>query len=230
MTCALLDELKGIGMDFYEFFRGPMAWTAFAVCIVATLLRLAILLGRARRINRLHPAKSFSGGFKSIIRGILPLGSSALRQAPLLGIVTFVFHLCVITVPVFLLAHIVLVYESWQLQWVSLPDLPADLMTIIVMAGILFFAVRRWVRKAVRAVSDFSDWALLIVVGGVFLTGLLSYHHWGPYRPLLITHVVLGDILLLMIPFTKLVHMVLFFFTRGYLGAEYEIVMDGEGL
>ena len=135
MTCALLDELKGIGMDFYEFFRGPMAWTAFAVCIVATLLRLAILLGRARRINRLHPAKSFSGGFKSIIRGILPLGSSALRQAPLLGVVTFVFHLCVITVPVFLLAHIVLVYESWQLQWASLPDLPADLMTIIVIAG-----------------------------------------------------------------------------------------------
>ena len=73
-------------------------------------------------------------------------------------------------------------------------------------------------------------WAILAVVGGVFLTGMLAYHHWGPYRPLLITHVLMGELLLIMLPFTKLMHMILFFFTRGYLGAEYEIVMDGEGL
>ncbi|MEJ2158468.1 MAG: nitrate reductase [Desulfobacteraceae bacterium] len=171
-----------------------------------------------------------NGGFKSIFRGLLPFGLSAMRQQPLLGGVTFIFHLCVVMTPLFLLAHIVLFYESWQLQWPSLPDLPADIMTMMVIAGTLFFAFRRWIRKEVRAVSNFADWALLIVVNGVFLTGLLAYHHWGPYRPLLITHVLLGEILLLMVPFTKLVHMVLFFFTRGYLGAEYEIVLDGEGL
>lgn len=217
-------------MDFYEFLRGPMAWVAFVVCIGFTLLRFGILLGGAQRINRMHPAKSINGGFKSIFRGLLPFGLSAMRQQPLLGGVTFIFHLCVVMTPLFLLAHIVLFYESWQLQWPSLPDLPADIMTMMVIAGTLFFAFRRWIRKEVRAVSNFADWALLIVVNGVFLTGLLAYHHWGPYRPLLITHVLLGEILLLMVPFTKLVHMVLFFFTRGYLGAEYEIVLDGEGL
>jgi nitrate reductase gamma subunit len=217
-------------MDIYEFLRGPMAWVAFAVCIIATLLRLTIHLGRARRLHRMHPNKSFSGGFKSIFRGLLPFGLGAMRQQPLLGAVTFIFHLCVLITPVFLLAHIILVYESWQIQWLSLPDLTADIMTAIVIAGTLYFAARRWIRPEVRAVSDGGDWLLLIVVNGVFLTGLLAYHHWGPYRPLLIAHVALGDILLLMVPFSKLVHMVLFFFTRGYLGAEYEIVMDGEGL
>ncbi len=217
-------------MDFYEFVRGPMAWTAFSVSIGATLLRLIILLGRARRIQRMHLAKSVRGGVKSIARGLLPLGLGAMRQNPVLGAVTFIFHLCVLVTPVFLLAHIVLIYESWQIQWVSLPDTAADIMTVIVIAGTLYFAGRRLFRQDVRAVTDFSDWALLIVINGIFLTGLLAFHHWGPYRPLLITHILLGEILLLMIPFTKLMHMVLFFFTRGYLGAEYEIVMNGEGL
>jgi nitrate reductase gamma subunit len=217
-------------MDLYEFLRGPMAWVVFAVCIIATLLRLAILLGRARRQHRMHPNRSFSGGLKSIARGMLPLGLDAMRQNPLFGLVAFLFHLCTLITPIFLLAHIVLVYESWQIQWLSLPDMPADIMTVLVIVATLFFAIRRLLDREVRAVSDLSDWALLIVVSGVFLTGLLACHHWGPYRPLLITHIALGEILLLMIPFTKLFHMVLFFFTRGYLGAEYEIVMDGEGL
>lgn len=217
-------------MDFYEFLRGPMAWAAFSVCIVATLLRVIILYGRATRIQRMHPAKSFRGGLKSIGRGLLPFGLGAMRQNPLFGGVTFIFHLCVLITPLFLLAHIVLVYESWQIQWFSLPDMLADIMTAIVIAATLFFAIRRLQNPEVRAVTGFSDWALLIIVSGVFLTGLLAYHHWGPYRPMLITHILLGEVLLLMIPFTKMVHMVLFFFTRGYLGAEYEIVMDGEGL
>jgi len=217
-------------MDIYEFVRGPMAWTAFSVSIGATLLRLIILMGRAQRIQRMHPAKSVRGGIKSISRGLLPLGLKAMQQRPAFGAVTFIFHLCVLLTPVFLLAHIVLIYESWQIQWFSLPDMVADIMTVIVIAGTLYFAGRRLLRPEVRAVTDFSDWALLIVINAIFLTGLLAYHHWGPYRPLLITHILLGELLLLMIPFTKLMHMVLFFFTRGYLGAEYEIVMDGEGL
>ncbi len=217
-------------MDVYEFLRGPMAWTAFSVSITATVVRLIMLMARARRIQRMNPAKSFRGGFKSIARGLMPLGLGALRQQPLFGSVTFIFHLCVLMTPIFLLAHIVLFYESWQLQWVSLPDTLADIMTVIVIAGTVYFGFRRMRHRQVRALTDASDWALLIVVNGIFLTGLLAYHHWGPYRPLLITHILLGELLLLMIPFTKLLHMVLFFFTRGYLGAEYEIVMDGEGL
>lgn len=217
-------------MDFYEFVRGPMAWVALSVCIGATLLRVIILLGRASPINRMHPAKSFSGGLKSIARGMLPLGIGAMRQNPLFGLAAFLFHLCALITPIFLLSHIVLVYESWQIQWFSLPDMTVDIMTVMVIVGTLFFALRRLLNPEVRAVSHFSDWAMLLVINGVFFTGLLASHHWGPYRPLLITHIVLGEVLLLMIPFTKMVHMVLFFLTRGYLGAEYEIVMDGEGL
>lgn len=217
-------------MDFYELARGPLAWVSFIVCIGGMAIRLGITLSRAKKLRRMNPGKSVSGGVKSMVRGMIPFSLQYMRENPMFTLVTFVFHLCLVITPLFLLAHIVLVYESWEIYWVSLPDMTADVMTGIVIAGVIYFAVRRLVQKEVNAVSDFSDWTILVLVAGLFLTGMMAYHHWGPYRPMLIIHTLLGDLLLVMIPFSKLYHMILFFFTRGYLGAEYEIVLDGKGL
>ena len=217
-------------MDVYELLRGPLAWIAFSICLGGTAARLIPLLARAKQIKRLHPAKSFSGGIKSMGRGLIPFGLDYMREHPWFVLATFVFHLCVLATPLFLLAHIVLVYESWRIQWASLPDSLADIMTFVVLVGAFFLAARRLVVKEVRRLSSSANWALLLLIAGVFLTGMIAYHHWGPYRTMLITHILAGELLLVLIPFSKLIHMILFFFTRGYLGAEYEIVVDGQGL
>ncbi len=217
-------------MDVYELLRGPLAWIAFSICLGGTAARLILLLARAKQIKRLHPAKSLRGGIKSMGRGLIPFGLDYMREHPWFVLATFVFHLCVLATPLFLLAHIVLIYESWRIQWGSLPDSLADIMTFVVLAGAFFLAARRLVVKEVRRLSSSADWALLLLIAGVFLTGMIAYHHWGPYRTMLITHILAGELLLVLIPFSKLIHMILFFFTRGYLGAEYEIVLDGQGL
>ena len=54
-----------------------------------------------------------------------------------------------------------------------------------------------------------------------FLSGVLAYHQWGPYRPILILHVISSEILLMTLPFSKLGHMLLFYFSRACMGAEY---------
>lgn len=217
-------------MDFYEIARGPMAWAAFSFCVLGVAYRFAALLSRGKRLKRRRPAKSARGGLKSILRGLTPFGLHYMREHPVFSMITWIFHLCLLITPVFLLAHIVLVYESWQIQWVSLPDNLADVMTVLVILGVLFFSIRRLSTKAVRSLTAGSDWLLLALIAGVFLSGLMAYHHWGPYRPLLIAHIMLGEVLLVAIPFSKLIHMILFFFTRGYLGAEYEIVLDSQYL
>ena len=217
-------------MDYYELARGPLVWAAFICCIGGIVFRLAIMLAGPKKLNRMHPQKSVVGGAKSTVRGMLPFALHYMREHPVFTLITFVFHLCVLVTPAFLLAHIVLFYESWKIQWSSLPDGLADVMSFIAIAGVLFFAGRRLISKEVKWLSGISDWVLLVVVTGVFISGIAAGHHWGPYRPLLIAHVFLGEMLLVMIPFSKLFHMVLFFFTRGYLGAEYEIVLDGKGL
>lgn len=217
-------------MDYYELARGPLAGVAFVFCIGGIVFRLGMMLTSARKLRRMNPQKSIIGGAKSTARGMIPFALHYMREHPVFTLATFLFHLCLLATPVFLLAHIVLVYESWQIQWTSLPDGLADIMSALVVAGVLFFSVRRLIFKEVRWLSNASDCGILVIVAGVFITGIMAGHHWGPYRPMLITHILLGELLLIMIPFSKLFHMVLFFFTRGYLGAEYEIVLDGKGL
>jgi nitrate reductase gamma subunit len=80
--------------------------------------------------------------------------------------------------------------------------------------------VRRRIRPEVRILTSSWDYFLLIMTTMPFLTGFMAYHQWGPYEVLLILHIFLSQILLILIPTTKLGHMILFFFTRAFIGFE----------
>ena len=108
----------------------------------------------------------------------------------------------------------------------GLPDLLADLMSLWVILACVYFLVRRWMVPEVKKVTRPGDFLLLIIIFATFLTGFLAYHQWGPYRPILILHVLSGEILLVAIPFSKLRHMLFFGFSRAYMGAEYGKVLD----
>jgi nitrate reductase gamma subunit len=164
---------------------------------------------------------SLKYGLRSLMHWLIPFGSVNMRKRPVMTVVTFVFHLCLVLTPIFLLAHIVLVYESWQVQWWSLPEGVADVMSVLVVLACVFFLVRRIVAPEVQNVTFLSDYVLLAVVALPFLTGFLAYHQLGPYRPMLICHILTGEIMLMAIPFTRLSHMFFFFFTRAYMGSEF---------
>ena len=208
-------------MDIYEFVRGPLAWVAMIIFFVGSLYRIAYLLYSSKKETVLDSSRSRKDAARSIVHGLIPFGSTYMRRQPLLTVVTFVFHLCVIILPVFLLAHIVLWYESWEIQWWSLPDLLADLMAVWVIAACGYFFYRRLVIPEVKQVSRPIDYGLLIIVLLTFLTGFLAYHQWGPYRPILILHIISSEVLLVFLPFSKLAHMLLFGFSRAYMGSEF---------
>jgi nitrate reductase gamma subunit len=138
-----------------------------------------------------------------------------------MAIVSFLFHLCLFAVPVFTLAHNLLLRESWGISFFSLPDRLIDTLTVIVLLGALFFLVRRLVVPRVRAVSTLNDHLVLFITAAPFLTGLMAYHQWGDYRTIVTLHILAGELMLIAIPFTKLGHMVFFFFARIFLGSEF---------
>ena len=213
-------------MDIYELVRGPFAWVALIVFVAGSLYRIIAMLVRGKKEPALYPSTSFSGAVRSILHGLIPFGSTYMRRQPLFAIVTIGFHLCLIILPLFLLAHIVLWYESWQILWWSLPDLLADLMAIWVILACIYFIVRRRVVPEVKKVTRPSDILLPAIVLLTFLTGFLAYHQWGPYRPIMILLVLAGEILLIAIPFSKLGHMLFFMFSRAYMGAEFGKVLN----
>jgi len=213
-------------MDVYELVRGPLAWVALTLFVAGTLYRTLLVRLTGKREPVLEPWRFRKDAIRSILHGLIPFGSLSMRRRPLFILVTFFFHLSVVLLPVFLLAHIVLWYESWRIQWWSLPDLLADTMTIWVILACVYFLARRTFVLEVKQVTCPTDVALTAIVLVTFLTGFLAYQQWGPYRPILIIHILSGEILLILLPFSRLSHMLSFFSLRAHLGGEYGKVLD----
>jgi nitrate reductase gamma subunit len=114
--------------------------------------------------------------------------------------------------------------ESWGIKWWSLPPIAADIMTVAVVIGGLFFIGRRLRLPEVKNVTTYSDFLLIALVLAPFVTGFIAYHQWFAYKTMVILHIVTGALMLMAIPFTRLAHMLFFLFTRAYMGSEFGFV------
>ena len=210
----------------YEFTRGPLMWVALIVFVGGCLYRLIWMLTNAKKDKIIYPYMEWKYGLRSVLHWIVPFASVNMRQHPLMTIVTFSFHICLILTPIFLLAHIVLWNQSWGLSWWSLPDAVVDGMTVVVVLGGLFFIGRRLVLPEVRNVTDYSDYIIIAIVLAPFITGFIAYHQLFAYRTMVIIHMWTGALMLMAIPFSRLSHMIYFFFTRMYMGCEFGAVRN----
>ncbi|KPJ75976.1 MAG: nitrate reductase [Deltaproteobacteria bacterium SG8_13] len=209
-------------VDVYTFVSGPLAWAAFTICIGGCLYRLISLIVLAYKKERfIFTYMSFSYGLRSIVHWITPFATENWRRHPVLTVVTFAFHISLVIAPIFLLSHIVLWEEAWDLRWPALPDALADTMAVIVIAGCIFFLVRRLKLPEVQFVTTASDYVILAIVAAPFVTGFLAYHQWVAYPYMVIAHIISGEVMLVAIPFTRLSHMVFSPLTRAYMGSEF---------
>jgi len=208
--------------DLYNFVTGPLAWVAFIVFIAGSLYRLINMLYLVHKKEKfIYTYMSFKYSFRSIFHWIIPFATVNWKRHPVLTIVTFAFHICLIITPVFLLSHAILWDESWNISLWSLPDGVADIMTLVVVGSCIFFLVRRLVLPEVQYVTSASDYVILAIVAAPFITGFIAYHQWINYQIFMILHIVSGEIMLVAIPFTRLSHMLFSPFTRAYMGSEF---------
>jgi nitrate reductase gamma subunit len=206
----------------YSFVAGPLAWAAFILFFGGILFRLVQLLTLVNKTEKfIFTYMSLKYSLRSIVHWIVPFATVNWRKRPILTVVTFVFHLGLLFMPIFLLAHVALWDEGWNISWWTLPDGVADWMTIVVIAGCLFFLVRRLTQPEVKFVTDWSDYLLLSIVAAPFVTGFLAYHQLFAIEWMTIVHMLCGEIMLAAIPFTRLVHMVFSPLTRAYMGSEF---------
>jgi nitrate reductase gamma subunit len=205
----------------YEFVRGPLVWVSFIVFVVGMIYRIATLISLSKQKDRVvYDHFSGSWAMRSILHWIFPFNRTV-AQYPVYSIMTYLFHILLLGVPIFLLAHNVLWFESWQISWWSLREDVADYLTLGMLAIIAYLIIRRMVAPYARIVTSPIDYLLLIVVALPFLTGYLAYHQWIDYHLMLILHILSGELMLILIPFTKLSHMFLFFLTRAHIGSEF---------
>lgn len=221
-----------VRMDaLHEFLSGPALYTTFAIFIGGLIIRAAFLIGISRGKDQVfYDHFKWGWALRSVFAWLLPMGSRSLRTQPALAIAFFLFHICLLATPIFLAAHNIL-WEGWA-GW-SLPTLPgivADVMTIIVLACVVFLFLRRLIQPEVRILSTLWDYILLLLTAAPFATGILAqYQIGGPYDLMMVLHILSAEILMIIVPFSKLGHMILFFFTRAFIGVDMGARRDFEG-
>jgi nitrate reductase gamma subunit len=208
--------------ELYRWATGPLAWAAFVVFIGGSLFRLIHLVMLVHRKEKfIYTYMSLKFSLRSILHWMTPFGTANWRLHPWLTAVTFAFHICLVLTPIFLLAHIVLWDEAWNVRWWALPDWLAIVMTVIVIGGCLFFFIRRRVTPEVAYVTSASDYMILLLTAAPFVTGLIAYFQWFDVRLFTLLHVLAGEAMLVAIPFTRISHMLLAALTRAYMGSEF---------
>lgn len=208
--------------SLYNFVSGPLAWVAFMLFFGGSVYRIVSMLRLvAEKEKFIFSYMSWRYSLRSIFHWIVPFATVNWRRQPMLTVVTFAFHICLLATPILLFSHAVLWDEAFGLSWWSLPDTVADVMTVIVILGVIYFLIRRVSQPEVKFVTTASDFVILAIVAAPFVTGFFAYHQWFNYPLMMVLHVLAGDIMLAAIPFTRLSHMLFSPFTRAYMGSEF---------
>ncbi len=214
-------------MDFFLFVEGPLLWIAFLTFFIGSILRAALFLSVSRKRDKIiYQYFSWKYVLATLGRWLLPLNKDVTKN-PIFTILGYMFHICLIVVPIWFSGHISLWEESrFEWYWTPIPDGLADWMTLIFMAIALFFLLRRIISADIRLLSTFSDYLLIVVVALPFITGYFLTHGTVDNIGFLgeniqLIHMLSGELMLILIPFTKLSHFVLFFFSRGATAIEF---------
>ena len=218
-----------------SFLSGTGMLIALAVFVLGCLFHVVRYIGgldakKDRVAYGYHADRSVPGIFASIFKWLLPGATAGWRSAPLTTFVFFCMHAGCVLVPLFVAGHVVLLKSALGIE-AGLPMLPlavADVLAAVTIAGVLVCAVRRLVSPFQKALTSGADWLILFLTGAPFVSGFLVRVCCPDSAELMLVHLVCGNLFLLLAPFTKLSHIVLFFMSRAQLGMEYAIKRGGQ--
>jgi len=217
--------------QFYLFIRGPLLWVAFVIFIGGIIFRTLQFFRLTQKKPPLtySPIKNHEERYgKSSTLGrkmqlLVELKNSFFGQNPVVALVTLFFHILLFIIPIFLLAHNLLWYESWGIKLLSFSESTGNILTIIFLTLALFLLLRRLVVAEIRALTGKADYFVWVITVAPFLTGLICYQQWFNYQISLMIHILCGEFMLIAITFTKLGHMIFFFLARFFVSSEYTL-------
>ena len=205
-------------MDHWiELAQGPLFTLTFLIMILG-LLRLFVLQVHAlaiRKGRRLRNAP-WTKILRDATTWILPV-RHFIPGTVFFSSVSFLSHIGIILVPVFLDDHIVLWEALFNVNLPSIGREAADFLTLFTLVCIMVLFGYRTFGRRQRSMSSPMDYILLLMVFLPFASGYLASHPGGnpfPWNATFLFHILSAELLFVAIPFTKLAHIVLFMFDR----------------
>jgi len=195
-----------------EWARGPAFIFSFSFMVLGLIRHLALTLWDTYRTWRRAGDKTLPifQILKNTLQWLVPAGR--IRQSPLFSLTSMVFHTAILIVPLFLAGHVALWFRTTGLSWPSIPNTLADMLTIAAVITALALVVQRLSAKSTRVLSRLQDYALPPIIALPFITGFMVMHpvfNPFPYSAVLFIHVMSANLIMILIPLTKLTHAVL---------------------
>lgn len=220
-------------MNLLEIARGPGLIFALAVFVLGTLWRLISVLSLPRMPD-LSPAREgapskLAGALRANVRAMWPRKEFA-PSTLFVTINGYVFHVGLALVFLGYAPHIAFVRRITGLSWPALPD-PVMYMaagcTITSLLLALSLRLTDPVRRKISNADDMITWTVtfLPLFTGMAVTSepsaaLLARDHVIYPTPLAV-HLLTVELLLVWFPFGKLMHALLFAFSRGATGMRF---------
>ncbi len=193
--------------------KGPIF--RFALVILGLGLARLVIISVWGMVSAIRRAEDRNLPYKSVLKETLSwlVPVTRLHQTrPLISYVSFIFHLGLIFAGLFLQNHIDIIQANFSIAWPAIFRPILDLLTVGTIATAAFLLLYRLYVHSARSLSRFTDYLLLLIILNIFVSGYLAGRSWNliPYNELMLFHTVNGIILLILIPFTKIAHCVLF--------------------
>jgi len=142
------------------------------------------------------------------------------RVRVIYSIAAFSLHLGILFGALFLRNHLDILRSNVGFAWISFPKPLLDFLTVIGIIGALVLLFSRIYLRNSRQLSKLPDYILLILLLNIFVSGFVAGRSWNPipYDGLMLFHTLNGMTILVISPFTKIAHCILFPLIR--LGSE----------
>ncbi len=220
-------------MDLLDFTRGPLLWFSLAVFVLGTAWRLWAILRLPALADR-SPAREGSpspslAAWRGIRDGLWPRVDIA-RARRFAAFNAYVFHIGLAVVFFGYAPHIAFVRRIVGIGWPAFPDPVMYLGAAVTVVSLVIALVWRFTDPVRRLLSTSDDWISWTLVFLPFITGMavlgtpsadIAQRVQVIYRGPLAVHLLTLELLLIWFPFGKLMHAVLFAFSRGATGVRF---------
>jgi len=207
-------------MEFLLWVKGPAFEIALFVFVAGILIRLVeiLALGRKKELSEARSSE-VQGGVRFMIKHLTP-DQELLKRAPFRVLTGYIWHICWLISFLLFVPHIEVINSFIGISWPGLPNQLIDAATIIAMVGLIVMLVYRMNHPVLRFISSKEDYLVWLVTFLPLLTGFFAFHHsFEPYALILGLHILSVELLLVLFPFTKLMHAITVFMARWYNGS-----------
>jgi len=205
-------------MDLWiETARGPLFRVALTILILGLGYRIVVVVLQIatawhRAADRRLPGTDIVA---ATVGWLVPV--RLLRSRPVYSAASFLFHIGVIVVPLFLVGHAALLAGILPRGWPTLSPTVADALTLACLAALVVLLMGRVGVKSARKLTRAQDVLILVVLLLTVLFGYLASHPTqSPFdaRAMLLFHILGGNLVMVLVPTTKIAHCALYPFTQ----------------